>query len=53
MKIVVLERNSVGLDVSVEGIRQLGEVVEYANTTGLTSKRGSGMRKLLWQTRRL
>lgn len=33
MKIVVLERNSVGLDVSVEGIRQLGEVTEYANTT--------------------
>ena len=38
MKIVVLERNSVGLDVSVEGIRQLGEVVEYANTTGVDVK---------------
>lgn len=33
MKIVVLERNSVGLDVSIEGIKQLGEVTEYANTT--------------------
>lgn len=38
MKIVVLERNSVGLDVSVEGIRQFGEVVEYANTTAADVK---------------
>lgn len=33
MKIVVLERNSVGLDVSVDGIRKFGDVTEYANTT--------------------
>lgn len=38
MKIVVLERNSVGLDVSVEGIGQFGEVVEYANTTAADVK---------------
>lgn len=38
MKIVVLERNSVGLDVSVEGIRQFGEVVEYPNTTAADVK---------------
>lgn len=34
MKIVVLERNSVGLDVSVDGIGKLGEVTIYPNTTG-------------------
>jgi len=33
MKIVILERNSVGLDVSVDGIKQFGEVTEYPNTT--------------------
>lgn len=33
MKIVVLERNSVGLDVSVEAIGKLGEMTEYPNTT--------------------
>ena len=38
MKIVVLERNSVGLDVSVDGIGQLGEVTEYANTTAANVK---------------
>lgn len=38
MKIVVLERNSVGLDVSVDGIRQFGEVMEYANTTAVDVK---------------
>ena len=32
MKIVILERNSVGLDVSVEGFSQFGEVVTYPNT---------------------
>lgn len=33
MKIVILERNSVGLDVSVDEIRKYGEVTEYPNTT--------------------
>lgn len=33
MKIVVLERNSVGLDVSVDEISKFGEVTTYANTT--------------------
>lgn len=33
MKIVVLERNSVGLDVSIDGIEALGEVTVYPNTT--------------------
>lgn len=33
MKIVVLERNSVGLDVSVEAIGKLGEMTVYPNTT--------------------
>ena len=33
MKIVVLERNSVGLDVSVDGISALGEATIYPNTT--------------------
>ena len=32
MKIVILERNSVGLDISVEGFSQFGEVVTYPNT---------------------
>ena len=32
MKIVILERNSVGEDVSVDCIRDFGEVVEYRNT---------------------
>lgn len=32
MKIVVLERNSVGLDTSVECFKELGEVVYYPNT---------------------
>lgn len=32
MHIVMLERDSVGGDVSVEGIRQFGEVTEYHNT---------------------
>lgn len=38
MKIVVLERNSVGLDVSVEGIRAYGDVTEYPNTTAVDVK---------------
>lgn len=38
MKIVVLERNSVGLDVSVEGIREYGDVTEYPNTTAVDVK---------------
>lgn len=33
MKIVILERNSVGLDVEVECLKKLGEVSVYANTT--------------------
>ncbi len=38
MKIVVLERNSVGLDVSVEEIGDLGETVIYPNTTAADVK---------------
>lgn len=38
MKIVVLERNSVGLDVSVEDIRKYGYVTEYPNTTAVDVK---------------
>lgn len=33
MKIVVLERNSVGLDISVDAISKLGDVTVYSNTT--------------------
>lgn len=33
MKIVILERNSVGLDISVEEIEKLGETTTYPNTT--------------------
>lgn len=33
MKIVILERNSVGTDVSVDGIGKYGEVTSYPNTT--------------------
>ena len=32
MKIVILERNSVGLDISVEGFSRFGEVITYPNT---------------------
>ncbi len=32
MKVVILERNSVGLDVSVDCFEELGELVCYANT---------------------
>ena len=35
MKIVILERNSVGLDIDVERIRELGEVDIYPNTVTL------------------
>ena len=38
MKIVVLERNSVGLDVSVDEIGKLGEVTQYSNTTAADVK---------------
>ena len=38
MKIVVLERNSVGLDVSVDGIGTLGDVTVYPNTTAADVK---------------
>ncbi|MCR4787092.1 MAG: D-2-hydroxyacid dehydrogenase [Lachnospiraceae bacterium] len=34
MKIVVLERNSVGTDVSVDGFKRFGEMVTYPNTVG-------------------
>lgn len=34
MKIVILERNSIGLDVSTEVFKTFGEVVEYPNTVG-------------------
>ncbi len=33
MKIVILERNSVGTDISVDAIGRYGEVTAYANTT--------------------
>lgn len=33
MKIVILERNSVGLDVSVDSLKEYGEVTAYPNTT--------------------
>ena len=48
MKIVVLERNSVGTDISVDGLKQFGEVVCYPNL--LYRKCGSepGMRILSW-----
>ena len=35
MKIVILERNSIGLDVSTDVFREFGEVVEYPNTVGV------------------
>ena len=35
MKIVVLERNSVGPDVSIDAFSPLGEVTAYPNTTGV------------------
>ncbi|MDE7331450.1 MAG: D-2-hydroxyacid dehydrogenase [Lachnospiraceae bacterium] len=38
MKIVVLERNSVGLDISVDEIGTLGEVTMYPNTTAADVK---------------
>ncbi|NBJ91078.1 D-2-hydroxyacid dehydrogenase [Parablautia muri] len=38
MKIVVLERNSVGLDVSVDIFKAFGEVTVYPNTTAVDVK---------------
>ena len=38
MKIVILERNSVGLDVSVDRLKSLGETTVYPNTTALDVK---------------
>lgn len=38
MKIVILERNSVGLDISVDEISKLGEVAIYPNTTAVDVK---------------
>lgn len=35
MKIVVLERNSVGPDISVDSLAELGELVCYPNTTSI------------------
>lgn len=39
MKIVILERNSVGTDVSVDCIRDFGEVISYENTVTLDQVR--------------
>lgn len=39
MKIVILERNSVGTDVSVDSIRDFGEVTIYRNTVTLEEVR--------------
>ena len=33
MKLIVLERNSVGTDIDVSCFEQFGEVTYYANTT--------------------
>lgn len=38
MKIVILERNSVGLDISMDVFKQFGEVTEYPNTTAVNVK---------------
>lgn len=38
MKIVVLERNSVGIDVSVEELKKLGDTTIYSNTTAADVK---------------
>lgn len=38
MKIVILERNSVGLDISIDEIGKLGEVTAYPNTTAVDVK---------------
>lgn len=38
MKIVVLERNSVGLDVSVDRLKSLGDTTIYPNTTAVDVK---------------
>lgn len=38
MKIVILERNSVGLDISTDVFKQFGEVTEYPNTTAVNVK---------------
>ncbi|MDD6491798.1 MAG: D-2-hydroxyacid dehydrogenase [Firmicutes bacterium] len=38
MKIVILERNSVGRDIPLDGIEKLGETVVYPNTTALDVK---------------
>lgn len=38
MKIVVLERNSVGIDVSVEELKKLGDTTIYPNTTAADVK---------------
>ena len=38
MKIVILERNSVGLDTSVDEISAFGDVISYPNTTAVDAK---------------
>ncbi len=38
MKIVILERNSVGLDISTDVFKQFGEMTEYPNTTVVNVK---------------
>ncbi len=35
MKIVLLERNSAGVDISVDCFQDFGEVISYANTVGI------------------
>ena len=42
MKIVVLERNSVGLDIPVDCFEKLGDVIYYPNT--VTAQAGKGCR---------
>lgn len=39
MKIVILERNSVGTDVSVDGLKEFGDVTIYDNTVTLEEVR--------------
>ena len=39
MKIVILERNSVGTDVSVDCIGELGEMTVYDNTVTLEDRK--------------
>ena len=51
MKIVVLDRSSVGEDVSVEAIKQFGEVDFYNSTPDELVGNGSRTQISLWQTK--